>query len=350
MARAILFALLLSAGIETAQRYIPGRHPNPGDVLFNVTGAAVGALLWFHLERRGRRLVRWREVHDRVAVSIVLVAFAGGIVLLGPAPDGDRRLAISAAPAIPGIPTLPGRILTLRIDGASIPASGVPPGNTTIPLPRATAPVEVEVEIDWDARPDGNSPIVRIRDFAGADWLTLAADGDALVLRSRTRGAALRLDRPDLRAEGIFTDVEPGTRTQLIIRRSDRAFCVTVDDAPDDCTLAFTAGDQWGVLFYPRSFRRGTRAALGALWMLIAGAGFGILAGTRRNALLAGTGLALVLLLIPPTAGIAPTPILQLAAAALGFSLARTARRHHIYRKEKDHEIATPAPHPSPRG
>ncbi len=43
--RAVLAALLLSAGIELAQRVIPGRTTSIDDVIFNTLGGAVGWLL-----------------------------------------------------------------------------------------------------------------------------------------------------------------------------------------------------------------------------------------------------------------------------------------------------------------
>ena len=44
-ARSVLTALLLSAGIEIAQRAIPGRTTSLDDVVFNTLGAGVGWLL-----------------------------------------------------------------------------------------------------------------------------------------------------------------------------------------------------------------------------------------------------------------------------------------------------------------
>ena len=43
--RTVAAALAFSISIEVAQSVIPGRTPNLGDVLFNVTGAAVGWML-----------------------------------------------------------------------------------------------------------------------------------------------------------------------------------------------------------------------------------------------------------------------------------------------------------------
>lgn len=52
----VALALVLSAGVELAQFFIPSREPSVRDVVANVLGAALGAALaWLIVLRRGRR-------------------------------------------------------------------------------------------------------------------------------------------------------------------------------------------------------------------------------------------------------------------------------------------------------
>src|SRR5690606_22123238 len=58
--------------------------------------------------------------------------------------------------------------------------------------------------------PPSLASIFSIHDDRRREIILIGAEGDDLVLRVRTRAAALRLDHPDLRLPGALADFRPG--------------------------------------------------------------------------------------------------------------------------------------------
>lgn len=66
---AILFGVLLTVVIETAQQYIPNRVSDPRDLLSNSIGAVIGTLLALVLTASKARRIRVRATAQRVSSS-----------------------------------------------------------------------------------------------------------------------------------------------------------------------------------------------------------------------------------------------------------------------------------------
>ncbi len=88
---AVLVCLVLSLGLETLQSYLPVRVPSREDLLLNVLGGSLGAVLTLLLEKWGA-IDRWSRVRARWFVPHA----RGGLVLLLTWP-----LALLFPPAVP---------------------------------------------------------------------------------------------------------------------------------------------------------------------------------------------------------------------------------------------------------
>ncbi|MDQ6770248.1 MAG: VanZ family protein [Gemmatimonadota bacterium] len=74
-AKALLFGLLLSTGVEVAQMWMPGRDPSLSDIIANTTGAAVGALI-------GLRPRAWLVPDTRRSVALTVLAVGATVLLM----------------------------------------------------------------------------------------------------------------------------------------------------------------------------------------------------------------------------------------------------------------------------
>jgi len=258
---AFLFGLMSSTLIEGSQLFIPGRYPGVSDLLWNSSGALVGALLW----RAGRRRVESPKpgavlgAAGFVAVSLLL----GGVLLTPTQTDADYWGQWT--PALGYMPQYSGRILNASLSGRPFPSYRLPD----------EPPHRRLLEDGWELRgsvvagegPRSVAPILSVYDQNLQEIVLLGAHRDDLVYRERTLGKAMRFDSPDVRVLGGLAGVQPGD-TMLVAGRREGELCLQVGDV-ERCGAGVTPGRTWGLLLYlegpPESFRR----TLDLLWLMV---------------------------------------------------------------------------------
>lgn len=238
---ALLLSLAFTAGIETAQMWVPGRYPGPGDVLTNTLGSALGiagvrtSRLWLQ-PRAGQW--KWFQLASGAGAALVL-GISGALfqpVTPGPTYHCDHR------PSIPGMIGWSGRVLA-----ASLGELNLPNGKLL-----ETERVEAELVGTSTLRLDlvrgrvasSDAPIVVLVGKDHEDvWLVTEAVND-LAMRVGTRAQRLGFYGPLLRFENALGAVAQGQRFEVRLRVHGPRATLDLNGA-ESATRAFTLGDGW---------------------------------------------------------------------------------------------------------
>jgi len=312
--RAVGLAGLLSAGIELAQIFIPGRDPSLGDVCFNTLGAAVGqvtAVLALKLAAcSGRAATRLSLVS---AIGVAVVTAVTGWLLLPALPLS----ALSAwySPDRPDLELFRGRVISTSLGSVPFRTSVFPNPDKVRRSLLTGAPLRIVALAGARAR--ALAPMLVIEDEDGNELLLTGPDRDDWVLRLRTRAASLRLDQPDLRLRGALIRVAPGDTLRIEARRDPDGYCLRVNET-QACRLGFTIGSGWALLLYLRHFPPWLQRLLGAGWVAGMVVPIGFWARKRWETVVGGSLLFITLALLPPLAGLLPTPGAQWLGAGVG--------------------------------
>lgn len=311
--RAVGMAFLLSACIELAQTFIPGRDPSLSDVTFNTLGAGAGQIAAL-LARR------WLVPDDSVAARCSLAAAALGTgvlaltgALLAPAlPSG--ALSIWYAPALPEMPWYHARVLAARLGGMPI-QPGLLPRQADQVL-RSGGPLFVTALAG--PRVPTLAPLIVFEDDHVDQIYLVGPDRNDLVVRYQTRAATWGLDQPDIRLRDALAGSTAGDTLRIGIHRRRVEWCLSLNQL-ERCGLGYTAGAAWALVMYPRHWPPWSHTLLGAMW--VGGLALPIGLWTRRRfasvvaVALYGGALALV----PPLVALLGTPAMQWCGAALGW-------------------------------
>lgn len=327
--RAVGLAGLLSAGIEFAQIFIPGRDPSLGDVCFNTLGAAVGQVTAY-------LVAPWVTPQARTAarLSVAASVAAAAVVgitgwLLAPA------LPISAFRAWytadrPDLEVYRGRALSTTLGAVPFGPTDLPDPHEVRRLLLTGAPLRILAVAGPRIRALG--PLFVIEDEWGNEVFLVGPDREDLVLRYRTRASALRLDQPDLRLRQAFAGIAAGDTLRIEAHRERNAYCLTVNQA-HACGLGLTVGSGWALLLYPRHFPPWLNGLLSAGWVAGLVLPVGFWTRKRWESALAVGLLAVGLGVIPRSVGLLATPPTQWLAAAggvlLGVGLRFLVQRRH---------------------
>jgi hypothetical protein len=324
---AVALAAALSASIELAQLWIPGRDPSPPDLLFNTLGAAAGHPLG---PRMGALLRPAARAAGRLARGWSLL-FAAMVAATGwltaPAPPPGPYLG-QWTPEIGGHPRLPARILDARIGRIPIPDGPLAPENGVRAALESAAPLRVRWIAGW--RIAAPAPLLRIVNPDGDEAAALFIDREDLVVVRHTRASGLRLDRPGLRAPGVIRGAAPGDTVTLTLRRTGRATAFA-SDAGWGARDGTGPGRGWALLFWTLGMRPGTTRGLDALWLFIWMAPLGLWLRRTPPSLAALGTAAAALVILPPLVHLAPVSLPEAIGAAAGllggYALRRTVRR-----------------------
>ena len=308
--RTVAAGALLSAAIEFTQlRLVPGRDASFSDLFANTLGAAAGAALAAWAPVRIRSAARGVLA---AAVSLAAVAAAGW--LSRPSLPATRYYA-QWTPNLGQYDRYRGAARSAEIGGVMLPQGRLDQGAAVRRLLLEGATLRVQAVAG--PRPASVAPIFAIADGRQNEILMLGADGNDLVLHGRVRAEDLLLRPVERRWRGALAAVVPGDSLALTVRRATPGYCLGVNGR-ERCGIAPTAGDLWTFVQTLARRRPAVHRLLGLVTMVLLGFPAGFLTSRRRlgwvgPALLVG-GAAVAPLLV----GLAPTPILQLTALALG--------------------------------
>src|SRR4029450_5342757 len=93
------------------------------------------------------------------------------------------------------------------------------------------------------------APLVMLQDGWRNEIVMLAAHGDDLVFRLRTRAAAMQLQNPAIRAAGVLHGLSPGDAVDVVLTRPGRRFCLDVNGR-SICGRGYSPGVSWALLAY----------------------------------------------------------------------------------------------------
>jgi len=308
---------LLSATIEFAQlRVIPGRDSSLSDFLSNTLGAVVGVALAGWLPTRRRSAVR-----GLAAAALCLAAIAGTGLL-------DR-------PSLPRTPYYgqwtanvgmydwyKGKVLSAEMGGLPMRDGRLADTRAVRDLLLAGAPVHVRAVAG--PRPERLAPLFSIFDVYRHEMFLVGPDRDDLVLHVRSRAMDVLLRPTELRWRGALAGVAPGDTVAVTVRRTGAGYCLGVD-ARERCGLAVTAGQAWSLFQSYPGLAPAAQAFLECLTMFLLGIPVGLVMARSAWGWAGPLALLAGALLVPALVGLAPTPLLQLAALALGVVAARRA-------------------------
>jgi len=321
--RALIAPPLLSASIEFAQTWIPGRDPSLGDVTFNTLGAAVGlavvatAPLWLAPRPRVRLLL------SGLAALAAVAAFAATGILLQPDPSRSPYWG-QWTPDLGYLEWYRGRVVSASLGPRELPSGPLGESGQVRGLLLARAPLDVHAVAG--PRVPALASLFSIYDAGQREIALLGPDRDDFVFRYRTRAAAALLDEPDLRAVGALRGVTPGESLAVAVRADGRGYCLVVNGRAA-CGRGFTLGSGWAVLYYPEMFPQWLKLLLDEAWVagLLVPLGFWL---QRRPAgLLLVAAAAAALWVTPAATGLVATPFGELAGAGVGLGLGVALRR-----------------------
>jgi VanZ like family len=276
---------LLSAGIEVAQLWVPGRDATLSDIITNTAGTVIAAL-GFDVLRRA--LTASSAARERLALGAAVGACAVWLTtdyLLRPSLPFSGYWG-QWTPRLESLEPYGGQVNAVLIGGVAVPPHRV--ADSAGLRARLAARDPVDVEVTTGPPPAHVSSIFSIADDHSRRVALVGAIRDDLVFRFRVRAADWRLDQPDIRMPDAFADVKAGTRTTIGIRKGDAGYCARVG-SDNRCGLGYGAGDGWALLVSSAALSSGMRSLMQTLWMAAIVAPVGYWA---RRGLLSGLAVA----------------------------------------------------------
>jgi len=211
----------------------------------------------------------------------------------------------------------PGQIVAATLDGLTIPAGLSVESRRLRALLLSGAQLRV---IAIAAAPvTAQAPLVTLHDALRNEILLLAAQGDDIVFRLRTRAAAAELDSPAIRAHGVLRRLSPGSAMTVTMWRPGRSYCVDVN-GHSACGLAYTLGVGWTFFVYSQVPLGWPHAALNMMWMAALLVPFGFWLRRRWESVLGALVLAACVVLLC-TIGSSSVSWAELGAAAAGIAV-----------------------------
>lgn len=317
MDRAILACAMLSASIELAQFFIPGRDASLGDLLFNSIGAMAGVLVT-------RSAAHW----------------------IAPSPVVSARISVAAALVVVSLWGLTGWLLQPMI-----------PANTAFPIWHPDLAQYEQwsgevtgVALDRDVLPDREpvsgarlrqsltsgatiriaarggvprtvlTPMLAIFDTKRHEIFVVGPIRDDLGVRFRLRAAGYFLDRPTIRGRGLMADQAPGTPLEVVVRLNGGRACLGVGDRMS-CGYGHTLGSGRALLLSLPHVPAPLIGVLQVVWMAMLAAPVGFWLRRRPESLVSLLLLAAGVIVVPRATGLLPTPALELLGVTTGLLL-----------------------------
>lgn len=292
-------AALLTVGIETTQFVLlPNRDANLLDALFNTLGAGAGALL--HRGVRSARALtpeqsnRWAWIY----AAGLLLTVVGTAILLAPAPPAlEYEVRWEESPG--GLEPFGGRVLSATLGGHELPRQHTIDSQVVRGALRRGE--RLDLSIIAGPPPGELSHVFSLHDTNNREVVLVAVHGHDLLLRYRTRAAALRLDQPSHRLAGALSAVSSGDPVRIETWGTGPSLCAALNG---DARCGFGAGAArgWSFLLFAELFSPEFKRLLDFGWIAVLALPLGFL--LRRGTAAAWTlGLLATGLLVIGFAG-----------------------------------------------
>ena len=313
--RALAALVLLSAAIEVAQLWLPGRYPSPGDLVFNTVGAATGIVLAL----RGMLLVRPSDRHRRILRLLAFVVVSGAVAataLLDGLRLPEGRYYVQWTPEMEHLEAYRGSVTYAALGGRPLePGAQDGPGRIGAGLGRGEM---LEVRVQVGPRPERLAPLLTVHDHREREILLLGLEGDDVIFRVRRLADALRLDRPDLRLPDAVRRPVGATTVLRATRRVDGSYCLSTEELTR-CGLGIGPADGWSFLLSPGGLSDAARGLFRGAWLFALFLPVAYLASGWKGRL-AAVALPVVLLYgLPLVTTLTPTPPWGWAGAITGL-------------------------------
>ncbi|UCC25134.1 MAG: VanZ family protein [Gemmatimonadales bacterium] len=319
VAAAVLGGALASGAIETTQFFLPGRNPAMGDIVWNATGAAVGALAGMGLRRW-----LWKEP-PRVAkvLAVALPALYLGLAGWMAHPAGTESRYYGQWTADLGfMDHYRGELLAAEIDGVPVPSG---PYGLDDPVPDVEREFRLEATVVKGPAPRRIAPVVSVYDGTQQEILVLGAQGDDLIWRLRDRAKALGFDFREVRVPGALGSVSVGDTVEIRASRVGGSLCLGVAET-SWCDLGFAPSRTWSYLMNLEGASPAFRALLDTAWMATLFFLVGLLGGSTRSTAvlgLASVGVVVVAVAFTP---LVAGGVLQWVGLGTGVAVGIVAR------------------------
>ena len=323
----LVLGFAVSFTVEFLQQWIPGRDPSLGDLVANSLSTVLGgALVWAAPRALHPPEQRAPWLSLGAAGVAAAVWLATGWLFQPSFPQAtyyDRW-----TPDIPKWPNYEGQIEWATLGPHVLEegpiGGGERGGGLDLGPSLMAAGAAVRVHVIAGPPPPDRAPILTINDEAHHDILIVGQDRNDPLIVYRTRAAALRFARPDLRARHALAGVHPGDSVTIsALREVTGRYCINTS-----CGLGYTIGDAWTLIFFPEHFAPWAMALLNAAW--VGGGLFGVGLWARRHRATGGALLvaALTLALGPGLVGLNPTPLSEWLGGVTGLTLGWLAWRN----------------------
>lgn len=320
---ALAIGVLISAGIEISQLWIPGRFPGLSDMFWNGFGAALGALAVNPLRAWLRQGAPLPAMIVAAALPVALVFFLSLLLL-----PVRASLPYFGQWTPEGLILEPyrGRVLTAELNGIPIPEGQFP----------ADARPDLALAGDWAVSvtmtkgpvPVSPSTVIRLHSDIGIFYL--AVNGEDVVWHERTWGQRLGFNDADPVFAGAMSRYDEGDVVIIGARRQEGRLCLLVGHE-ESCNHGVSPAQTWVLLAGPKLRPATPRIFADLLWMGSLFLAVGLLGGRRRTTILltamAATGVMLAVwttplaspgpadlagLLLGVAAGVALRPVVRL--------------------------------------
>jgi hypothetical protein len=321
---AVLLGSLLSAAVELAQHWIPGRIPNLVDWISNTAGTAIGVFLHRAAPAWGSPSPAYARRLAIGASAVATAILAGTGILLAPAPT-DATYFGHHTPALGHLASYAGTLLDASLDGVPIPIGRIDDSHRVRAALSGNYTLKATVRAGQP--PNGLAAFVMITDATYHEILLLGPDREDLVYRFRSLGESLGFEPARVRMPHALRGVEPGNVLGLRVERSGGDLCIELRGVLE-CGLGLTLGDGWLLLAPDALGLASLHPILNMAWMAALFLPLGYW-GRKNWPSLAGCAVAATALFaVPAVTPLLSTPASQLLAAACGAGLGQVARRH----------------------
>ena len=310
---------LLSACVECAQFYIPGRDASLGDVASNTLGATLGAVVirtapaW--LSPVSTRAVRLSRAAALAAVAVCCVTGALSV------PSLPSSLYYGMwTPNLGHLEWYRGRVVDATIAGLHVTPGPIADSRLVRALLAPANGMSLHVRAVAGPRTVALGPRFAIYDDRQREIALLGPDRGDLVFRVRTRAAALHLDQADIRlVEGMLGGTIGDTLDITVAGGSSggRGYRMVLNSRSES-GLGPSVGSGWALLMYSEALPAWCKTLLGAVWLGVVFLPTGFWMRTRRDVLFASGALAVGLAAVPALTSLVATSLLQWVAAMIG--------------------------------